>query len=122
MASFFADECVAALIVEGLRDRGFDIVDAKDVCRGEPDEQALALAAASGRIFITDDQGFGELVVRNRQPAVGIIILSLHALSAGVREPYAIERIAELSGQIEGKLAIVEPARVRLRPLSDEGK
>lgn len=46
MPTFFADECVARLIVDGLRTRGFDIVDAKDVCQGDDDDRALALAAA----------------------------------------------------------------------------
>ncbi len=35
MPKFFADECVAALIVEGLRDRGFDVADAKKICQGD---------------------------------------------------------------------------------------
>ena len=52
-AKFFADECVAQLTVDGLRDHGFDIVDAKRVCRGEDDERVLSLAAAAGRIVIT---------------------------------------------------------------------
>lgn len=55
VASFFADECVARLIVEGLVAPGFDVVDAKDVCRGDDDQRVLALAAAAGRIVITDD-------------------------------------------------------------------
>ncbi len=77
MPTFFADECVARLIVEGLRARGFDVIDAKDVCRGNDDERVLSLAAAAGRIVITDDFGFGEMTVRRAQPASGVIILSL---------------------------------------------
>lgn len=91
---FFVDECVARQIVDGLRLRGFDIIDAKDVCRGDDDERVLALAATAGRIVITHDWGFGELTVRQRLPASGVVILSLYALSSGVRETYAIDRIA----------------------------
>jgi predicted nuclease of predicted toxin-antitoxin system len=74
MPLFFADECVAALIVEGLRSRGCDVVDAKEICQGDTDERALALAAAAGRVLITDDRGFGELAVRHERPATGVII------------------------------------------------
>jgi hypothetical protein len=42
MPRFFADECVGALIVEGLRSRGFDVADAKEICQGDTDERALA--------------------------------------------------------------------------------
>ncbi len=117
MPIFFADECVAALIVEGLRSRGFDVVDAKEVCQGDSDDRALALAAAAGRVLITDDRGFGELAVRHRQPAAGVIILMLYALPPGTRENYAVEQIASIAGECEDRLAIVEPGRVRTRPL-----
>jgi predicted nuclease of predicted toxin-antitoxin system len=90
---------------------------ARDVCQGESDDRVLSLAAAGGRIVITDDHGFGELAVRHRQPAVGVIILSLFQLPAGRRESYAIGQIAALTDRIEGKLAIIEPGRTRIRQL-----
>ena len=117
MPNFFADECVARLIVEGLLRHGFDIIDAKDVCKGDTDERVLSLAAAAGRIVITDDWGFGEMTVRHGQPAAGVIILSLYALSAGARESTAIERIVEIADQTLGHLTIIEPGRIRRRPL-----
>lgn len=118
MPGFFADECVARQIVEGLAQRGFDIVDAKIVCRGDDDERVLALAAAAGRVVITDDWGFGEMTVRHGKPATGVIILSLYALTAGARETYAIERIAEIADKAAGHLSIIEPGRIRTRPLT----
>ena len=108
---------MARLVVEELRQRGYDIVDAKIVCKGDDDERVLSLAAAAGRIVITDDWGFGEMTVRHGQPAVGVIILSLYELSAGARESYAIERIAEIAAEAGGKLTIIEPGRIRTRPL-----
>lgn len=117
MPSFFADECVARLIIEGLVKLGYDVADAKQVCKGEDDARVLALAAAAGRIVITDDWGFGEMTVRHGQPAAGVIILSLYALSAGAREAYAIKRIADIADSAAGALSIIEPGRIRTRPL-----
>ena len=82
MPNFFADECVARAIVEGLIQRGLDVVDAKDVCRGDSDERVLALAEAAERVVITHDWGFDEMAIRHRQAAAGVIILSLYGLSA----------------------------------------
>ena len=82
MTAFFADECVAGLIVEGLANRGFDVTDAKTVCRGDSDDRVLALAEAAGRVVITEERGFGELAIRHGQPATGVIVLVLHALPA----------------------------------------
>jgi predicted nuclease of predicted toxin-antitoxin system len=118
MPLFFADECVARLVVEGLALRGFDIVDAKAICQGDGDERVLSLAAAAGRVVITDDWGFGEMTVRHGQRAAGVIILSLYALSAGNREAYAIEKIVEIAEQAQGNLIIIEPGRIRTRPLA----
>lgn len=117
MPSFFADECVAGAIVAGLVARGHDVLDAKIVCRGDNDERVLSLAAAAGRVVITDDWGFGEMTVRHGQPAAGVIILSLYALTAGAREAYAIERISEIADRALGHLTIIEPGRIRVRPL-----
>jgi predicted nuclease of predicted toxin-antitoxin system len=117
MPLFFADECVAGLVVAGLVQRGYDLIDAKTICQGGNDDRVLALAAASGRIVITDDWGFGEMTVRHRQPAAGVIILSLFALPAGTRETYAVERIVEIAERCVGKLSIIEPGRIRTRPL-----
>jgi len=116
--SFFADECVARSIVEGLIQRGLDVVDARDVCRGDSDERVLALAEAAERVVITHDWGFDEMAIRHRQAAAGVIILSLYALSAGARERYAVEKVAEIADQCSGCLTIIEPWRVRRRPLN----
>ena len=117
MARFFADECVATEIVEELRAAGLDVAYAKEVCRGSPDPHVLKLAAEDGRILITHDLGFGELAVRRGQPAAGVVILSLYALPAGARERYAAARLRELGDGALGQLAVIEPGRVRLRPL-----
>ena len=118
MPTFFTDECVGQAIVEGLIQRGLDVVSAKDICCGDSDERVLALAEAAGRIVITHDWGFGEMTIRHGQAAAGVIILSLYALSAGTRERYAAGKIAEIAGQCTGCLTIIEPGRVRIRPLS----
>ena len=94
MARFFADECVAAEIVEELRAAGLDVAYAKDICPGSPDPHVLKLAAEDGRILVTHDLGFGELAVRQGQPAAGSLsclctrFLSAHA-SVTLRRGYA---------------------------------
>lgn len=118
MPTFFADECVARAIVEGLIQSGLDVIDAKVVCRGDNDERVLALAAAAGRIVITEDWGFGEMAIRQGRAAAGVIILSLYALSAGARERYAVEKVVEFADQSSGCLTVIEPGRVRRRPLT----
>ncbi len=117
MPAFFADECISTKIVAGLRKHGFDVVEAKDVCMGDSDKVALSLSATAGRIMITDDWGFGELAVRLRQPAIGVIMLGLYALPVRKREDFAVERIVALADTFTGCITIIEPGRERRRPL-----
>jgi predicted nuclease of predicted toxin-antitoxin system len=115
---FWQTNASPGAIVKGLIQRGLDVVDAKEFCRGDSDERVLALAEAAGRVVITHDWGFAEMVVRHGQAASGIIILSLYALSAGARERFAVERVTEIAEQSPGCLTIIEPWRVRRRPLT----
>ena len=54
----YADENVDARIVEALRERGFDVVTARDVrMLGQTDDAQLAYAADQGRVLLTFDRG-----------------------------------------------------------------
>ena len=54
----YADENVDARIVEALRERGFEIVTARDVrMLGQTDDAQLAYAADQGRVLLTFDRG-----------------------------------------------------------------
>jgi hypothetical protein len=49
----FADECVARTIVERLRQEGFDIVEAADVCPTVADDEVLRQAHRDQRVLLT---------------------------------------------------------------------
>ncbi len=58
----YADECVDARIVAGLRRRGFDVMTAADAALlGAPDERHMAQAIAMSRSILTGDQDFLRL-------------------------------------------------------------
>jgi len=46
------------------------------------DLTVLAIAHREGRILITDDRDFGELVMRSQQPHAGVIYLRLGSYAA----------------------------------------
>jgi predicted nuclease of predicted toxin-antitoxin system len=117
MATFLADECVSTLVVQELRDMGVDVAYAKEICAGEPDERVLQIATGSGRILVTDDLGFGQLAIRESHPAAGVIILSLYSLPQAARAKHAVKGILDVREVVAGHLAVIEPGRVRLRPL-----
>ena len=116
---FLADENLHAGLVRWLRSRGHDVSYAAETRAGEPDEIVLRRARAEGRILITDDKDFGELVVRKGLGASGVLLLRL-------RTPLLADRIARLDSlwaSIERKmpqnLVVVSDRRVRVRPIGE---
>jgi predicted nuclease of predicted toxin-antitoxin system len=75
---FLLDQSADARLIPFLRSRSHDAVRiGQEHPAGLPDPAVLALAQAEGRILITDDRDFGELVFRHRQPHAGVIYLRL---------------------------------------------
>ena len=75
---FLLDQSVDARLIPALRSRGRDAIRiGQEHPEGLSDPAVLALAQAGGRILITDDRDFGELVFRHRQPHAGVIYLRL---------------------------------------------
>lgn len=63
---FLADENVSRLVIERLRDDGHDVISVAEMKPGAPDDDILNTADADGRILITEDRDFGEMVIRQR--------------------------------------------------------
>ena len=70
-------------------------------------------------MLITEDYDFGEMTVRQALPLPGVILLALGALSPAERAERLLQVIASAGPSLSGALAVVEPRRLRLRPLSE---
>ena len=113
---FLADENVSGLVVERLRSNGFDVVDVARGQKGALDPDVLAAAHAGNLVLITEDTDFGELV--RKRPAVrGVILLELDRLSNLAEAARVADVVLSQAEKLEGNLVVIEPARVRLRPL-----
>ena len=78
--SVLADENVDREIVERLRSDGHDVAWVKERASvvSTPDPNVLAIATAEGRLLLTADRDFGDMVYRDRQPAPhGVVLMRL---------------------------------------------
>jgi Domain of unknown function (DUF5615) len=116
---FFVDECFAKSVVFGLAARGHDVVWAKDVCRGAEDAEVLAHATGANRILITEDRDFSQLAFLDRQAAYGIVNFYANRFDLGLDETVVVlcDRIDDLGDTLIGHMTVIEPGRVRRRPL-----
>ena len=74
---FLADENVSRLVADRLRDDGHDVAWIAEVSRGAADGVVLTKAEADSRILITEDRDFGELVIRQNLPVLGVLLLAV---------------------------------------------
>jgi predicted nuclease of predicted toxin-antitoxin system len=116
--AILADQCVGIPILRALEGAGFDIVRSSDALPASaPDADVLALATRQGRVLLTEDTDFGEMVVRMGLPALGIIRLDLERLTRDDRIQRAVSAIRRIGDQARGALVTVGPRRIRIRQL-----
>lgn len=114
---FLADENLESLIVEWLREQGHDVLYAAEVLPSEEDPDLLGRASAEGRVLITNDLDFGELVYRQRLFSVGVVLLRLRGATdyeqlAGLQERWNL-----VEPDCVGHFVVVKQKSVRVRPL-----
>jgi predicted nuclease of predicted toxin-antitoxin system len=114
---FLADENVSRLVIERLRARGFEVISIGETRSGAPDKDVLEAADVEGCILITEDRDFGELVIRQRLGAHGMILLELDRLSNAAEADLVAEVISAHADKLSGNLVVIEPGRIRVRPL-----
>jgi predicted nuclease of predicted toxin-antitoxin system len=111
------DECCDRLLVSALRQAGHDVLSVAETMAGEPDESVLLAARESGRVLVTYDYDFGELTVRHGLPVPGVILVACHGLAPLERARRTAAALAALADDGRGWLTMIEPKRVRRRPV-----
>jgi predicted nuclease of predicted toxin-antitoxin system len=95
-----------------LREKGHDVLFVGDVMPGSSDEEVLASAESDGRILITDDKDFGQLIFRLGRPTSGVILLRLPSADVHKRSKILLDIIEKQD--IEGKFVTVRENRIKI--------
>ncbi|MBI2143641.1 DUF5615 family PIN-like protein [Candidatus Woesearchaeota archaeon] len=109
------DESTGKRLADMLAGAKHDVIFAGDIMPAASDEAVLARAESEGRILISDDKDFGELIVRRRKPAPGFILLRTASTDPEERFGILTKTMRELD--VEGKLVVVKDGRIRIRKL-----
>jgi predicted nuclease of predicted toxin-antitoxin system len=115
--NFVADECCDALLVDGLRSDGHDVLYIQEVAPGSDDDGVLRLAAGQQRILVTEDRDFGELVVRLKLPAHGIVLLRMNPADSDAKLARVRFLLAHHRDRLAGSFVVLGEKRTRFRPL-----
>ncbi len=106
---FLLDESADARLAAHLEARGHDAQFVALHHRpGLPDPEVLAIAHREGRILITDDRDFGELVFRHRQPHAGVIYFRLETTKLAARTARLDDVLTTHRDQLDRFLVVTE--------------
>ena len=120
---FLVDADLPRRVLDLLHRHGHEAEDVRDIGRGDaPDEDIAAYAQSRQACLLTADRGiadvrnypperyFGVVVLRPPKDATAEVIANL--VESLVRQRQVLERVP-------GRLAVVEPGRVRMRPAAE---
>jgi predicted nuclease of predicted toxin-antitoxin system len=115
---YLADENLARRMVQWLRSRGDDVLYAPEERAGEIDAEWLRRAESEGRLVVTSDKDFGDLIFRDGLSSHGVVLLRLSTLGMDER----LKRLDQVWSVVEanpsGSFIVITPHRVRVRPLA----
>ena len=110
---FLADESCDFRVVRALRAAGHDVAAVVEITPGGEDETVIDLAAREGRIFLTEDRDFGQLVYATAKPAPGVILVRFPSNARSSLPTMIVEMVARHGEKLADRFVVVEPGRIR---------
>ena len=117
---FLADMGVSLRVASWLRDRGHDVAHLRDEgLHRMPDCDIFKKAAAEGRIILTFDLDFGEIVALSQQSPVSVFLFRLHNTTAHfvVKRLEQVLSASAVSVKSRAAIIVIEDSRHRIRTL-----
>lgn len=112
------DENVPDLAATILRQAGHDVALAREEqLAGAPDSHVLTVARNEGRVLISLDRGFANVLQHPPEATAGIVVIRLHAQTLP-----RIRRVAEVLGDllvnrpVKGRLWVLDESHLRIWP------
>lgn len=114
----FFDENISPLHARELRAEGYDAVAVVEVgLSGAPDERILNFTIKEDRILLTLDADFANVLRFPAENTPGLVRLRLRVPTEQViRETLRKALLLLKNVELRGRLAIVEPNKIRIRP------
>ena len=103
-----------------MREEGHDVLYVLEEDRGGTDDSILMRAWSEGRILITEDKDFGELVYRLKKPAVGIVLIRISVEKRELKRLRIEKLITEFSDRLKGHFVVVGETSFRFRILHSD--
>ena len=116
---FLVDNALSPKLAEGLRQAGHDAVHLREIGRqSAPDSEVLARALDEGRIIISSDMDFGDLIAASGLARPSVILFRRVERRTNSRLALLLKNLGAIGGDMErGSIVILESTRMRIRRL-----
>ena len=114
---FLADESCDYAVIRALRRAGHDVVAIAEAYAQAPDIEVAALAVSDGRVLLTEDKDFGQLVFAYGESSLGVVLLRYPAKVRSAIGDDVVGLAAKHGDRLAGSFVVVTPAQIRFRPM-----
>jgi len=118
MLKFLIDESSGIKLCKFLKNRNYDVKYVADFMLGASDRQVLELAKKEGRILVTNDKDFGELIFKLKSSSSGVILLRLRNDNSKARQKYLSYLLEHFRNKLKSNFTVVEESQIRFRKLT----
>jgi predicted nuclease of predicted toxin-antitoxin system len=108
---WLADECVDAGLVGRLRGAGHDALYTAEIASGATDPQVIRRAHEDGRVLLTEDKDFGDLVFRLGMAVPGLVLLRVSPEKHLLKWRRLEAAIAQFGDRLIGRYILIEEGR-----------
>jgi len=111
---FLADESCDFSVVRILRAAGHDVLAVADVLPRADDEIIMDRTVREGRILLTEDKDFGQLVYANAKESGGVIFIRFPGNARTTLPGVVLDLVNQMGEQLTGRFVVVQPGRIRI--------
>lgn len=111
---FLADESCDFSVVRVLRAAGYDVLAIAEFAPQTGDPEVMKLAVREGRVLLTEDKDFGQLVYAGAHESNGVILIRFPSTDRAELPNKALQAIRNLGDRLAGAFIVLEPNRVRI--------
>lgn len=114
---FLADESFSFSIISVLREKGYNIKWIGEIAPGISDRSVYKIAEEDNRIILTEDKDFGELAIRFKLKANGVVLLRISSKEKELRQKRVFELLEKFPEKLQDHLVVINPEKFRFRNL-----
>lgn len=114
MLRFLADESCDFAAVRALRAEGFDVLAVAEAIPGAEDDQVIEHAVREGRLLLTEDKDFGQLVYAAGHASCGIVLIRYTAAARSTLGARIVALVRDYGHRLPKSFVVLRPDQIRI--------